>query len=95
MSKTGKMSFQTQWEQFIQLCAQLKTPKQFSDFFNLCLTRAEQEDIAVRYGIIQALLSGGKSQRDIAKRLGVSIAKITRGSNALRIADQKIKKLFT
>ena len=62
--------------------------------FDLFLTKAEQEDIALRYNIITELLSGKKTQREIAKEFHVSIAKITRGSNALRITDQKIKKII-
>ena len=87
--------FMTQnWQKFVKLCSKINTPKQFDNLFRLLLTDAEQEDIAARYAIVIALLSSQKSQRELAKQLKISIAKITRGSNALRIVDPKIKRLL-
>jgi Trp operon repressor len=83
------------WHSFIKLCLKIKTEEQFTELFDLFLTDAEQEDIAIRYAIIEALLSDKKTQRELAKQFKISTAKITRGSNALRIADTKIKKLIT
>lgn len=51
-------------------------------FLNDILSPAEYEDIIKRWQIIKEL-STGKPQRDIAKKLHVSIAKITRGSREL------------
>lgn len=82
------------WRNFIKLCLKVKTEKQFSELFNLLLTDAEQEDIAARLAIVVALLSGKKTQRELAKQLKISIAKITRGSNALRVTDQTIKRFI-
>jgi len=80
------------WNKFIKLCLKITTEKQCNELFDLLLTDAEKEDIAYRYAIISALLTGKKTQRELAKQLKISIAKITRGSNALRIADKKIKQ---
>jgi len=82
------------WRAFIKLCANVRDEKELVSLFDLFLTKAEQEDIALRYNIVAELLSGGKTQREIAKEFNVSIAKVTRGSNALRIADKKIKKII-
>jgi TrpR family transcriptional regulator, trp operon repressor len=47
------------------------------------LTPQERETIAERWQLIQAL-GTGMSQRDVAKKCGVSISKITRGSHELQ-----------
>jgi TrpR family trp operon transcriptional repressor len=82
------------WKDFIGTLSKLKTKKQLTDFFDLFLTRAEQDDIVLRYKIVYALLASEKTHRAIAKDLNASIAKVTRGSNALKIADPDIKKIF-
>lgn len=82
------------WCKFIKLCATLKTEEQFSNFFNLILTHAEKEDIALRIEIISGLLRGEITQRELAKKLKISIAKISRGSNALKTIDTQIKKIL-
>ena len=47
------------------------------------LTPQELEAIAERWQLIQAL-SSGMTQRDVAKKCGVSISKITRGAHELQ-----------
>lgn len=90
-NKTKNLS---NWQNFLTLCLQEKTEKELELLFDLFLTKAEQEDVALRYDIIKELLSEQKTQRQIAADHNVSIAKVTRGSNALRIADPKIKKII-
>ena len=46
------------------------------------LTPQEFEEIATRWQLVQ-LLDAGMPQREISKKLGVSISKITRGSREL------------
>ena len=53
------------------------------EFLEDILTPVEFEDIITRWQIIKQL-SRGVPQREIAKQLGVSIAKITRGSRELK-----------
>lgn len=83
------------WCNFINLCMRLENEKQFANLFDLFLTNAEKEDISTRYEIIAELLSGKRTQREMAEKLQISIAKISRGSNALKIADEDIKKVIS
>lgn len=53
------------------------------EFMEDLLTPAESEDIVTRWQIVKQL-SKGTPQREISTKLGVSIAKITRGSRELR-----------
>lgn len=52
------------------------------DFLLDLLSPSEFDDMVARWQIIK-LLDAGEHQRDIAKELKVSIAKITRGSREL------------
>jgi TrpR family transcriptional regulator, trp operon repressor len=72
------------WRQFLYWCERSNDDKQLDSLFDLVLTPEEKNDIATRCLIIQELLAESASQRDIAKNLNVSIAKITRGSNELK-----------
>ena len=80
------------WYDFLELCSKIKTPEAFNSFFALFLTFAERETMGSRYLIIKALLEGHLTQREIAESYKVSIAQITRGSNALKIIDPEFKK---
>ncbi|BAE81212.1 transcription factor/trp operon repressor [Chlamydia felis Fe/C-56] len=82
------------WSDFLELCSKIKTPEAFRDFFALFLTFGERESMASRYLIIQALLADQLTQREIAKEYGVSIAQITRGSNALKAVDPEFKEFL-
>jgi TrpR family transcriptional regulator, trp operon repressor len=79
---------------FLQLCLKVKADKQLEDLFELFFTIEERHVLSCRYLIIQALLKGELTQRELAKKYGVSIAQITRGSNALKTIDPYIKSLL-
>ncbi|AAP05304.1 trp operon repressor [Chlamydia caviae] len=82
------------WGDFLELCSKIKTPEAFHDFFALFLTFGERESMASRFLIVQALLAEQLTQREIAQKYGVSIAQITRGSNALKAIDPKFKEFL-
>lgn len=82
------------WNDFLDLCSKIKKPEEFNRFFSLFLTFEERETIASRYLIIKALLDGQMTQRELAEKCKVSIAQITRGSNALKIIDPKFKSFL-
>lgn len=82
------------WRAFINLCEEVGKDHKLAPLFDLMLTPEERADIGKRLDIIKALLAEKHSQRDIAERLGVSIAKITRGSNELkRMSDSFVDYL--
>lgn len=82
------------WNEFLTLCTKLKTTKEFDDVLNLFLTHEEKESLASRYLIVKALLEGEITQREISEKYKVSIAQITRGSNALKITSAKFKEIL-
>lgn len=79
------------WRQFLTLCTEAKSPSDLNNLLNLFLTHEEKHDLATRFLIIEMLIQNEKPQREIAKDLQVSISKITRGSNALKEIDDKLR----
>jgi TrpR family transcriptional regulator, trp operon repressor len=82
------------WQDFIKLCAKINSPDELGELFDLFLTIEEKETLASRYLIIRALVEGNLTQREIAEKCKVSIAQITRGSNALKIISQELRTLL-
>jgi TrpR family trp operon transcriptional repressor len=77
------------WQEFLTTTEHLDLT-QLDLWFDILLTPAEKEDIKDRIQILKGLLENTLSQRELAEKLGVSISKVTRGSNALkRMSPQK------
>lgn len=75
---------------FVELLSSAKDKQAILLLLEVFLTPEEKDDLATRYLIVRELLQSKKTQRQIAKDLNVSIAKITRGSNELKRANRKI-----
>ena len=78
------------FQEIIKLLANEIDKKNLMALLDLLLTPEEKRDLGMRYWIIKALLEGKKTQRDMARELNVSIAKITRGSNELKRVDPRL-----
>jgi TrpR family trp operon transcriptional repressor len=73
------------WRKFVLLTKKMaKEDAVFEEYWQLMLTPEERAQLAKRVLIVEALLLGEQSQRDIAKAHCMSISKITRGSNQLK-----------
>lgn len=79
------------WRGFLELCSKIQSPEELKEVFDLFFTIEEKETLSSRYLIIKALLEEKLTQRDIADIHKVSIAQITRGSNALKIISSKLR----
>jgi len=66
---------------------------EISTFLREILTPAELRDIALRWRLLQRL-HAGVAQRVIARELGISLCKITRGSRELRNPNSVIRRLL-
>lgn len=72
------------WKGFLRLCLRVQDEALLNDFFELVFTHEERDALATRFLIIRELVRAKMTQREMAEKLKVSIAKITRGSNAMK-----------
>jgi TrpR family trp operon transcriptional repressor len=63
------------------------------DFLRRLLTPSETADIAARWALVKAL-EQKIPQREIAKNLGLSLCKITRGSREMKNPSQAFQKML-
>ena len=73
------------------LC-RIDSPDQMRDFLSEILTPAEQRDLTLRWELMRRLKKG-MPQRQIARDLGISLCKITRGAKILK-QEHSISKYY-
>ncbi len=76
-----------------QALAKVDDPELIESFLRCLLTPAEIADIAARWALVKEL-ENKVPQREIAKELGLSLCKITRGSRELKKENSPFKKIF-
>jgi TrpR family trp operon transcriptional repressor len=85
------MSETEDWSLFKHLLTEAMVDKQLDDVLHFILTPEECQALPKRLVLIKCLLEGQDAQRTIAEKTGISIAKITRGSNELKRIDPAFK----
>jgi len=73
--------------------AKTKDALLIKSFLRRLLTPAETADIAARWALVKAL-EQKIPQREIAKTLGLSLCKITRGSKEMKNPDQAFQRMI-
>ena len=71
----------------------LDSSKEIHNFLLEILTESEVETLSKRWRIVNMLMQG-KSQREIAKDLQVSLCKVTRGAKILKSKNSVTKKIL-
>lgn len=82
------------WAHFIEVCHTLKETETLQSLLELLLTPEEKEALADRLLIIEKLLSQKETQREIAAKLGVGIATVTRGSNCIKQINPSLQNFL-
>ena len=65
-----------------------------ADFLRSLLTEYELDEITKRWALVR-LIDDGMSQRNIAKELGLSLCKITRGSRELKKENSAFARMIS
>jgi TrpR family trp operon transcriptional repressor len=76
-----------------RVLAETEDRELIESFLRCLLTPAETADIAARWALVKSLREG-LSQREIAKLLGLSLCKITRGSRELKKPDSAFQRML-
>lgn len=80
-------------KELIKAMSSIKDNGTFEMFLKSILTPAEFEEIPKRLQIVKLLMKG-VPQREVAQKLGVGIATVTRGSRELKYGNNVFQKVL-
>jgi len=73
--------------------ARAEDPAFIYDFLQCILTPNETDEVATRWALVREI-DVGTTQREIARKMGLSLCKITRGSKELKKENSPFKRMF-
>lgn len=73
--------------------ARVEDPRLIAGFLQSILTPRELEEVGGRWELVKRL-ERGESQRSVARRLGMSLCKITRGSRELKKKNSAFRRIL-
>ncbi len=83
------------WQHLMRIVEKAVQNGQHDMLLTMLLTSDERDVLTTRANILNELLKGELSQRQISQMLGVGVATVTRGSNELKAhSDEQKKGLF-
>ena len=91
--KTNDPRVEKNLSELASALAAAEDPLLIKDFLCRLLSPAEVADVAARWALVKAL-EQKTPQREIAKTLGISLCKITRGSREMKNPSQAFQKIL-
>lgn len=79
-------------DELASVLAHCDQPQLIGEFLRSILTATEIKEIATRWALVR-LIDLGMSQRTIARELGLSLCKITRGSKELKKKNSAFRQM--
>jgi len=79
-----------------ELCRALSLahdPRLIGEFLACLLTPTELREVSSRWALVREI-DAGTTQREIARKMGLSLCKITRGSKELKKENSPFKKMI-
>lgn len=76
------------------LLSKIDDEKLIYDFFGCLFTKAELKDFSNRWHLVKEL-DAGTTQREIARKYGMSLCNITRGSKELKKENSAFRKVLS
>ena len=83
----------TRVNSIVEIFTEITDKKTMTRLFGEIFTPAEVQDVALRWRLMK-MLHEGIPQREIARRLGISLCKITRGSRILKSQKSVSKNIL-
>lgn len=79
--------------QISEVFAAVDDPAEIREFFTCLFTPSEIREFSLRWALVKEMVNG-KTQREIARRFGMSLCKITRGSRELKRENSPFKRMI-
>ena len=80
-------------KEICNLLSNISDEKLIYDFFGCLFTKAELRDFSNRWNLVKEL-DAGTTQREIARKYGMSLCNITRGSKEMKKDDSAFLKVL-
>jgi len=93
MSDTEILDWKPYLDELSLALARCGDPELTRAFLQSLLTPNELQEVSTRWALVR-LIDDGMSQRNIARALGLSLCKITRGSKELKQEDSPFRTLI-
>jgi len=93
---TGTLENEKNVDSIAEICSLLASVNDehlIYDFFGCLFTKSELKDFANRWHLVKELRAG-TTQREIAKKYGMSLCNITRGSRELKKEHSAFKRML-
>lgn len=93
---TGTLENEKNVDSIAEICSLLASVNDehlIYDFFGCLFTKSELKDFANRWHLVKELRAG-TTQREIAKKYGMSLCNITRGSRELKKENSAFKRML-